>query len=92
MTLGCTVGELQERMSYREFKRWVWLFEEQPFGEYAMDLRFHDLITIYGNANRKKNKKAAPLRYFVKKRRRQLGQTAEQAAAALRAFGGRAKR
>lgn len=52
--LGKTVVELQETMTWREFIRWVWLYNNHPFGELARDLRVADMMIFHGNLNAEK--------------------------------------
>jgi hypothetical protein len=43
MAIGCTVGELSERMTSAEWTGWVAYFAVEPFGPVVDDVRFHDL-------------------------------------------------
>lgn len=49
--LGKTVVELQETMTWREFIRWLWLYNDHPFGELAADLRVADNLIFQSNLN-----------------------------------------
>ena len=92
--LHMTVSELGTRMTWREFKRWVWLFEHKPFGEAAQDGRFLDLMTFYGNAHTPKGKRKNKFLYFLprkvydraKKAVSKPKQTAVELGAKLRGF------
>ena len=90
--LGKTVVELQETMTWREFIRWVWLYNHHPFGELASDLRVADTMIFHGNLNTEKKGDRKEL-IFIGKQHEQKGQSnalkmtdANKAADMLRAF------
>lgn len=53
---GCTVAELQHRMTSREFSEWQAYFSFHPFGELREDYRAASIACIIANANRDPSK------------------------------------
>lgn len=50
------VGELQQRMSAREFAEWIAYYQLDPFGEERADLRVATLTALTANIYKKKGK------------------------------------
>lgn len=90
------MGQLQEEMTWREFIRWVWLYNDHAFGELGKDLRTADTMVFHSNLNSPKNKRKDLI--FIgqgrgtDKKQGKSGQSvmpdAESAGAALRALAG----
>ena len=55
LKLGCTVRELQARMSSSEFGEWVAFYSIEPFGDHIEDLRTGTLAALIANVNRAKD-------------------------------------
>lgn len=60
MTLGCTVAELQARMSSREFSEWQAYAQVEPIGALRADLRNAMLMTLIANIYRDPKKRPEP--------------------------------
>jgi hypothetical protein len=58
--LGCTVSELQARMSSREFAEWIEFYGLEPFGEERADVRSAIVASTIANANRDAKKRKKP--------------------------------
>ncbi len=82
--LKMTVAEMMEKMTHREFRRWIWHYQNHPFGELAQDGRFMDLMIFESNANRKKGKKPKPFVHFIE-RGKGLAKRTKEAAQSVQA-------
>ncbi len=60
LALGCTVGELQQRMGAAEFASWLAFYQMEPFGELRADMRAAMLASLTANAHRNTKKRAKP--------------------------------
>ena len=68
MRLGCTVAELQQRMSSAEFAEWVAFAQVEPFGFEADFLGHAQTAAIVANTNRSKDTPAYKIEQFMPKR------------------------
>lgn len=57
LSLGCTIRELEARMSSREFSEWIAYSGIEPWGEDRADLRAGILASLTANINRGKGAK-----------------------------------
>lgn len=80
-------------MTWREFERWTWIYEDKPFGELAQDHRVADTMIFHSNLNsEKKDRKELTFigkRNVVNGRRRVNGvvaRNAEEAGQMLRSL------
>jgi hypothetical protein len=56
LALGCTVAELQARMSSLEFAEWLAYYRIEPFGEERADARHASMAALIANIFRGKHK------------------------------------
>ena len=75
--LGCTVSELQRRMSSREFSEWVAFYGLEPFGFQAEFMGHAQTAATIVNVNRGKGK-PVKVQDFMPKEPEQQQQTPEQ--------------
>jgi len=57
---GCTVRELQERMSSREFTEWAAFGNLDPFGPARADLRMANQMALFAEVHRDRKKRGRP--------------------------------
>lgn len=57
---GCTIAELQARMSYSEFVDWMAFAQGEPLGEARADLRNAQQMALLANVNRDSSKHPTP--------------------------------
>lgn len=65
---GCTIAELQDRMSYTEFWEWVAFAEVEPLPEQRADLRNARQMALLANVHRDAKQRAnayAPREFLV---------------------------
>ena len=58
--MRCTVGELQDRISYEEFYQWLAFMSVEPIGDRRLDLHFAMLSTLIANVNRDPKQRSKP--------------------------------
>jgi hypothetical protein len=62
LALGATVAELQGRMSYAEYCRWVAFYRVEPWGERRADIRAAEAQALQANIHRNPKKRSAPFK------------------------------
>ena len=62
-----TVSELKQRMSGREFFRWIAYSVIEPWGEERADLRAAMIASTIANVNRGKGRPVVPIERFMPK-------------------------
>jgi hypothetical protein len=57
LALGCTVAELQARMSSREFSEWTLFYQQEPWGDERADYRAATIVAAIANTTRGKGQR-----------------------------------
>lgn len=60
LALGCTVAELQDRMSSAEFAEWMAFYGVEPFGEVRGDIQAAVIASTVANVNRDPKRRSKP--------------------------------
>lgn len=65
LALGCTVAELNERMTAKELTEWQAYYQLEPWGTWRDNWHFAQFMKLFHDANRGSGSQAAKLSDFM---------------------------
>lgn len=51
LAFGCTLAELDDRMTMKEFRLWAEMYQREPWGDARADLRTASLTAVMANCH-----------------------------------------